>query len=286
MAALEDAPETFEVLLRRARGALEGQDLAGAARILGSLSERRAAAAVDWRLRWWSGLLALAGGDPDDASQQFRTVAARLPGELAPQLAMGMCAEVLGLAAEGRSDIKVARESWERAAEHYRLVAATDPGLSGASFGAARCLLRLGHRPEAASALARIPSTSAAYASAQIRLCQALSATLGEGESAEEPTLGDLVQASDVLADLEGRDVSPTVLLVLRRDLLAAAAVVAERDGEAAASTEVAATPCRALDIRAEMERTLRRLASLAGSARDRHALVDEANSWRPWTTT
>src|SRR5262249_60599468 len=54
------------------------------------------AAGGDWRTIWYQGLRELAAGRPADARAAFDAVYDALPGELAPQLALGFAAEAAG----------------------------------------------------------------------------------------------------------------------------------------------------------------------------------------------
>ncbi|MEU1947708.1 tetratricopeptide repeat protein, partial [Streptomyces sp. NPDC020125] len=136
-AALRTAPvDSVELRLRRVRAQLElGQEQdAGVA-----LTGLEAAYSDDWRIVWYRGLHALATGDRETAALSFDAVYDAFPGEPAPKLALGVCAEVLG--------------QLDNAAEYYRLVWATDPSFVSAAFGLARVLLCSGDRAGAVRAL-------------------------------------------------------------------------------------------------------------------------------------
>ena len=157
----------------------------------------------------------------------------------------------------------------------------TDPAMSGASFGAARVLVRLGDRVGAAEALARVPATAAAHVTAQVRLCRVLC----QDVAGAAPVAADLERASAVLDLVAAQDVAPTTRLGLRRDLLAAALRLCAA-GAVDRDLVLGGTPCREGDLRSALERTLRDLATHAATPAARAALVDEANHWRPWTWT
>jgi hypothetical protein len=84
----------------------------------------------DWRLDWHRGLVALARDQVADARRDFDRVYAAIPGEYAPKLALGYCAERLG--------------RWSEALTFYEAVRLRNPSLGGAAFGAARARLALG----------------------------------------------------------------------------------------------------------------------------------------------
>ena len=56
----------------------------------------------DWRVVWYRGVAALATGDHESAALSFDAIYDAFPGEPAPKLALGLCAEVLGPAGQRR----------------------------------------------------------------------------------------------------------------------------------------------------------------------------------------
>ncbi|MFD0886963.1 tetratricopeptide repeat protein, partial [Streptosporangium algeriense] len=100
-------------------------------------------APYDWRTAWHHGLLALAEGRVDLAWKRFDAVYTALPGEDAPKLALGFCAEHLG--------------EPDRAARHYRAVWRRDRSQVSAAFGLARIHLDEGARREAVRGWAALP---------------------------------------------------------------------------------------------------------------------------------
>ncbi|CAM5685913.1 tetratricopeptide repeat protein [Streptomyces canus] len=106
-------------------------------------------APYDWRLDWHHGLLALARGQVAAARRHFDRVYAAIPGEYAPKLALGHCAERLGRRHE--------------ALTFYEAVGLRNPSLGSAAFGAARARLALGGataREEAVRELDAVPQHS------------------------------------------------------------------------------------------------------------------------------
>ncbi|MGW2708791.1 tetratricopeptide repeat protein [Streptomyces sp. NPDC001356] len=81
----------------------------------------------DWRLDWHRGLLAVARDDVRAAWGHFDDVYAAIPGEYAPKLALGCCAELLG--------------AWSEAQRFHEAVRVRNPSLGGAAFGVARAWL-------------------------------------------------------------------------------------------------------------------------------------------------
>ncbi|WP_406099361.1 tetratricopeptide repeat protein [Streptomyces canus] len=103
----------------------------------------------DWRLDWHHGLLALAREQVAAARGHFDRVYAAIPGEYAPKLALGHCAERLGRPHE--------------ALTFYEAVGLRNPSLGSAAFGAARARLALGGvtaREEAVRELDAVPQHS------------------------------------------------------------------------------------------------------------------------------
>ncbi|MEU0026983.1 tetratricopeptide repeat protein [Streptomyces sp. NPDC006335] len=106
-------------------------------------------APYDWRLNWHHGLLALARDQVAAARRHFDRVYAAIPGEYAPKLALGHCAERLGLRHE--------------ALTFYEAVRLRNPSLGSAAFGAARARLALDGeraREEAVHELDAVPQHS------------------------------------------------------------------------------------------------------------------------------
>nr|WP_107043032.1 serine/threonine-protein kinase [Streptomyces roseoverticillatus] len=269
-AALQTAPaESPELRLRRIRAQLELGEEAQASHALESLE---AAHPGDRRIVWYRGLHALVRGDKETAALSFDAVYDAFPGEPAPKLALGVCAEVLG--------------QLDNAAEYYRLVWATDPSYVSAAFGLARVRLAGGDRPGAVRALESVPEASIHYTAARVA---AVRARLRR-RSPQEPLLDDLVAAAgqvERLADF-GLD-------AVRRERLSAEVLGSALDwvlsGSPGAGGPPAARPGallgRGLDereLRFGLERSYRVLARLAQRGEERIELVERANRFRPRT--
>lgn len=108
----------------------------------------------DWRVVWYRGVAALATGDHTNAALSFDAIYDAFPGEPAPKLALGVCAEVLG--------------QLDNAAEYYRLVWSTDPSYVSAAFGLARVQLAAGDRSGAVRTLESVPESSIHYTAARV----------------------------------------------------------------------------------------------------------------------
>ncbi|MFD2470213.1 serine/threonine-protein kinase [Amycolatopsis silviterrae] len=110
------------------------------------------AAREEVALRWGNAVSELEHGTIASADSWFRECARQVPGELAPLLALGFCAELLGMPAP--------------AARYYEAVWVRDRNVVSAAFGLARARLGLSDRVGAAAVLDDVPSTAVARAGA------------------------------------------------------------------------------------------------------------------------
>ncbi|WP_405592614.1 tetratricopeptide repeat protein [Streptomyces sp. NBC_01190] len=273
VAALRSAPEdSVEKRLRDVRARLELNDTEGARQVLQSLADDHL---DDWRVVWHRGLTALSTGDFETAALSFDAVYDAFPGEPAPKLALGICAEVLG--------------QLDNAAEYYRLVWTTDHSYVSAAFGLARVLLRSGDRTGAVDALESVPESSIHYTAARVA---AIRARLRD-RSPSEPLLPDLVAAARQVEDLQRQGLDSDRREQLATEVLGSALdwVLAGRAGEPAAGEAPAGAPTGVLgarlterDLRFGLERSYRVLARLAQQGSARIELVERANRFRPRT--
>lgn len=252
-------PESAELPLRLAEARILAGDVAGAEAPLAAVA---AADPFDWRVGWYWGLAALAGGKADVARGRFEAVYHELPGEPAAKLA-------LALAAEAGGDDAFAAPLYDR-------VSRTDPAFVTASFGLARCLRRADRRAEAAAALRRVPAASSAHPRAQAALVRVLL-----GNEASPPSVEELTQAAEVAQSLdpEGADVQRLRVEVLERALALLAA-----PGAAALPAAVFGVPFAERPLRRAAEAALRHLARLEADQSRRVELIDRANQVRPVT--
>jgi serine/threonine-protein kinase PknG len=264
---LATAPaDTLEVRLRALRahidlGVRDG-DLGGARAARDLL---QAGDDADWRVAWYDGLLALAAGELDRARQRFDAVYSALPGELAPQLALGLTLELAGDPA---------------ATGYYDVVSSTDPAYTAAAAGLARCRLGTGDRSGAVEAYNRVPGTSSAYRSSQVGAVRAL-------VRAHPAAASDVASLTAAAALIERLEIEAAQLAALRAELLEqalrtigggaalpAAVLGATRDGEV-----------RERDVRFALEDAYREMARAAYGT-EKVRLVDLANAVRPRTRT
>lgn len=198
--ALTAAPApSVETRLRQIRAWLENGDHRAALALLGELEDERS---DDWRVVWYRGVASLVTGDHEGAALSFDAIYDAFPGEPAPKLALGLCAEVLG--------------QLDNAAEYYRLVWSTDPSYVSAAFGLARVQLAAGNRGSAVRTLESVPESSIHYTAARVA---AVRARLRQRTAlaSDVPFLEDLVAAAAQVEALDAYGLDPT-----RREQLSA----------------------------------------------------------------
>ncbi|MGK5631800.1 tetratricopeptide repeat protein [Streptomyces sp. URMC 123] len=270
IAALRAAPaDSPELRLRELRARLELDETETAAGVLRTLE---AGHPEDWRVVWYRGVTALVTGDHETAALSFDALYDAFPGEPAPKLALGICAEVLG--------------QLDNAAEYYHLVWATDPGYVSAAFGLARVRLATGDRAGAVRALESVPEASIHYTAARVA---AVRARL-RGRSATEPLLDDLVAAAQQVERLREFGLDAVLREHLTTEVLGCALdwVLSGERG----TTPVGPGPLPTLldaelderALRFGLERAYRVLARLAQRGEERIELVERANRLRPRT--
>ncbi|MEV6168677.1 tetratricopeptide repeat protein [Streptomyces sp. NPDC051954] len=266
--ALRAAPEdSVEIRLRDLRARLEMDDAEAVSNVLTALADDDL---DDWRVVWHRGLVALTTGDHETAAPAFDAVYDAFPGESAPKLALGICAEVLGRV--------------DNAAAYYRLVWTTDERYVSAAFGLARVLLASGDRVGAVAALESVPEASIHFTAARVA---AIRSRLRE-RSPLEPLLDDLRAAATQVEELRELGIDADRRERLCTEVLGSA-LDWVRSGSPGAGPE--ATGIRLLDcdltergLRFGMERSYRVLARLAQQDSSAIELVERANRLRPWT--
>ncbi|MFK3979592.1 tetratricopeptide repeat protein [Micromonospora sp. NPDC050397] len=244
-----------EAALAVVRARIASGDLATARTELAAVD-----AGGDWRVDWYGGLIALAGGDPATARRAFESVYDTLPGELAPQLALAATAELVGDGAAART--------------FYERVWHTDRAYVSAAFGLARILSALGDRAGAVAILDTVPESSSHSGLAQIA---AVRARLG----AEVARLAE-AELLDVSSRVErlGLDVERRAWLTIET---LRAALDWVRAGNAGAGRVLSHTLSER-ELRFGLERAYRVLSKVAADQETRIGLVDRANAVRPRT--
>ena len=263
-AALSSAPvASREVRFALARVRIELDDLDGARRLL---EEIAAEAPDDWRVDWYRGVGALAGGRAAEAAAVFNDLYDLAPGERAPKLALAFCHEILGDMAQ--------------ADRFYESVWRTDPTHVSAAFGLARTRLAAGDRQAAERVLDSVPRVSSHYLAAQL----AAVATAVRGRDPGELNAGALVEAGRRLSSLR---LDTERAAAFAAEVLEAALgwVRADRvQAPPGAGRRILGTDLDEASLRAKLEETYRVLAKLADGGGHRHAMVKRANAVRPRT--
>ncbi|MYU08988.1 protein kinase [Streptomyces sp. SID8366] len=272
LGALAAVPaQSVETRLRQVRARLETGDHYSALSVLAALDEERP---DDWRVVWYRGLAALVTGDFEGAALAFDAIYDAFPGEAAPKLALGACAEVLG--------------QLDNAADYYHLVWTTDPSHVSAAFGLARVRLAAGDRQGAVRTLESVPESSIHYTAARVA---AVRARL-RGRTAvagDVPFLEDLTAAAGQVEALQAYGLDPA-----RREVLSAEVLGCALDWILSGDRNTVRTAFggrvllgSGLDergLRFGLERAYRTLARLAPGGQERNELVERANRYRPRT--
>ena len=263
---LAQAPDqTVEVKLLQARALIDTEQYESADTLLNEIA---VADPWEWRVAWYSGVAALAKGDPARAHAEFRSVYATLPGELAPKLAMACADECSGNTGD--------------AAHWYDIVSRTDPGFTNAVFGLARCRVTAADNAGAIAAYDRVLPNSSSYVDAQIAKAERMLHRDGRTlELAEVVAAGQVVERLPIKGEPRAR---------LTADVLSAALDVVEAMDPTTVDAHGDQAPTvlgHRLDehgIRVGLEATYRDLARHRPSGDERIALVDRANHVRPRT--
>jgi serine/threonine-protein kinase PknG len=262
--ALRAAPvQSVEVRLQLIRALIDEGDGRAAEAELRDLS----AGSSDWRLDWYHGLIALTAGRPDLAMDRFDAVYDALPGEPAAQLSLAAACELGGVRTG--------------ASHRYERVWRVDHSFVSAAFGLSRMRLSGGDRASAVAVLDEVPATSSHQVAAQISAVRGR-LDLRPGPLRETDFIDASVRLERLRLDTERQanlavEMLQTALRWLRR-------------------TGQPATPLTTADglmlghgltereMRLGLERNYRLLATLEEAQRSRFALIDQANTVRPWT--
>ncbi|ALV35629.1 serine/threonine-protein kinase [Streptomyces sp. CdTB01] len=270
LGALSAAPaQSVETRLRQIRAWLENGDSEAALTSLATLEDEEP---DDWRVVWYRGVAALVTGDREGAALAFDAIYDAFPGEMAPKLALGLCAEMLG--------------QLDNAAEYYRLVWSTDPSYVSAAFGLARVQLAAGDRRSAVGTLESVPESSIHYTAARVA---AVRARL-RGRTAvpgDVPFLEDLTAAAGQVEALDAYGLDPARREQLSAEVLGCALDWILSGGRGSAPEGRRTLLGSELDergLRFGLERSYRTLARLARGGEERIDLVERANRYRPRT--
>ncbi len=220
------------------------------------------AADADWRTRWYRGVVQLADGHLAEAEARFVDLVHWLPGELAPQTALGLCLERLGRPGE--------------AAALYDPVRRTDPSFVAATLGLARCCVAAGDANGAMEAFRSVARGTRAHTDAQL----ALARSLVRGHSGGGPGTSELTEADTVIEHLA---LDPVRGARASIDVLGVALGWLEGGLAPQPDLRFLGRPFTVEGVRRGLEQAYRTMARLADGA-ERTRLVDEANRVRPRT--
>ncbi|MFD5319882.1 tetratricopeptide repeat protein [Streptomyces sp. NPDC127098] len=259
------------------------EGLLRACRLLGPAVARH-----DWRIAWHRGLLLLARGDVQDdgaiqrllgispgarprARDWFEAVCDALPGEPAPKLALGYCAERAG--------------EPEVAARRYAAVWLRDPSDGAATFGLARARLAADDRAGALAVLDQVPPHAPHHRAARLAAVRVRAGWRGE----RPPTAEEFRHAQELAAQLtldggrtEGQE-RARLVAEIRASALRALGVGALAPDELAPGP-LFGDPPGERRLRKLLEASLREIAEGARTREEHAALIDRANRVRPWT--
>ena len=266
--------QTAEIEFCRCRAQLQLHDnnraqasLTAAGEALGVAGRRH-----NWRWGWHRALLALARGRVPEAQTEFDEVYALLPGEDAPKLALGYCAEALG--------------EPERAEALYQAVWRRDRSQASAAFGLARIRLSRADRTGAVEILDQVPAVSRHYDAARIAAVRVHSEYLPAANGDGQPTAADFQEVVGRLPNLyldQGEDDGDA-----RRRLAAVAQEVAlDRIRELGPAGlprhggTILGSPPTERWLRDKLADALPKLAQKALTADDHALLVDLGNAIR-----
>ena len=252
-------PDTPEARYRAARALIDAARPAEATAEL----DRIDPGDTEWRTVWYRAVAELSAGDDATAATHFGQLLGWLPGELAPQIGLGLALEGLGHETD--------------AVPLYDVVRRTDPSFVSATLGLARCHVATGDNAAALDAFRTVARGTRAHADAQLALARSL--VRGRHDSPPSPT--HLAEASTVLDQLALDPVrhARTSISLLGDTLrwLQAGTL------PASATTSFLGRPLTEDHVRVGLEQSYRTLARLADGD-ERIALVDQANRIRPRT--
>ncbi len=273
----QDDPPTPEAALWLCRAFAARGEPDAAQRWLRTASAGSPHAPYDWRFDWHRGVIHLLRDEIAQAQGEFAAVHTALPGEWAPKLALGYCAE---RQAADRDD----RRAADDAEAYYTAVWRRDAAQASAAFGLVRSHLRRGERAEAVAVLDEVPPTSYHVTAARIAAVRVHAGCL----PGRPPTTGDLTEAARRLTALpldwgeaEGR---------ARQRLLAevreTAWLCAPEDGwgEGFPAGEVFGPRGGRDDLARLLAATFRRMARSTAERGLRHQLFDREGQVRPET--
>ncbi|MFD9903419.1 tetratricopeptide repeat protein [Streptomyces sp. NPDC059063] len=288
----DPALRTTETALWLCRAYLEAGDADRAAAWVRTAGER--GGDHDWRIFWHQGLVHLTRGQVESAEGEFAAAYAALPGEAAPKLALGYCAEYLAeqettaprsgatpartQGAEKQRALRAAARA-RQAEEYYEAVRRRDRTQGSAAFGLARVQLRRGDRHRAVAVLDEVPTTSRHYDAARVAAVRVLAGRLPGGSV---PGAAELGEAAERLAGLhlDGTGSWDRLVTELREHALGCRPP--DGWGSGFPTGELFGPADTESALAGLLSRSLKRLADQAGSVGERGDLLDRAYAVLP----
>ena len=256
-------PDSAEAQLRHAALLIDKGFEENEIPVLRMLDRAAAIDPWDWRPDWYCGLMRMMLGQTAEAIECFDRVYSDIPGSQAPKLALGMALEQAG--------------RYDEAAGLYETVSRTEPAMTSAAFGLARCRTAVQDRTGAVSAYARVPEGVSSYAESRLASARVL-----VSPEAGPVQLADLEQASSVMTGVVQEDIprymTEVTVLLAAADYLVSGGVTNKKD------ILILDVPMKERALRKRAEEALRLCAKRASSAEQRIAFIDAANTVRPQT--
>jgi serine/threonine-protein kinase PknG len=231
----------------------------------------------DWRFVWYSGLIDLARGKPEDAWQSFAWIRDVLPGELAPKLALAVTAESLDRVAAAENDQTRSQQARSLAEHYHTSVWRTDGTFVAAVFGVARLNAARPGADQVARAvrvLESVPGTLGHHRTAAVAALRLRLARPGLDESA----------LRDAAKRLSALDLGAARHLQMRTLLWEAAAAWLRSGGRPAGAAPVLDVALTPEAVGTALEHDYLRLRRFATTRRARVELVKRAHAARPRT--
>jgi serine/threonine-protein kinase PknG len=216
----------------------------------------------DWRVNWYRGKLLLAQGKGQLAKNEFDRVYFEMPGETAPKLAIGYCAEQC--------------TELEEAISFYNRVAKIDPNNTTACFGLSRCLLKKKDIIGAANALNLVPVSHSIYSESRIALAKVL---MLDEDALTEQLLEQLAHTVSAITSGGG-----IVHQLTAKVLNSAVKMLASKKLQEDNSFKLLGYKLEEYQLRLGAEAEYRKAARYAATSEEKIKWVNLANAVRPLT--
>lgn len=250
---------SVEARLRHADALIAIGEVAAANAILHQIEQEDT---FDWRVNWYRGKAALVAGKYAEANIAFDKVYFEMPGEIAPKLAIAFAAEAAG--------------NTETAQRFYWRVAKTDPALTSACFGLARCFNAKGELGSSVAALGLVPPGHSLYTQAKIYSARLL---LGTGQKFDDGLLDQTAATIEAIAS-EGGLVHQLAARLLSHALMLINRGTTKEDRQ----RKLLGHPVAVQSLRTAAEAEYRQAGRYANNAAEKILWVDLANKIRPRT--